>query len=164
MNSTKWSRPAQQSERVAYLQAALRVLRSTHTHIWACMHTNTQSKECQFQFVLHSQEEDEGSVCVWRLCRMSEVIEMLHILSCTGGIIGPCSLMALPSTSIHLTATHSTTNTETNWCTHLRVCVYAFITYFVGMCVFAITQWEEHQLLSIKTLALKKLLHFKLQT
>lgn len=33
-------------------------------HARTRMHTNTQSKEWQFQFVLHSQEEDECSVCV----------------------------------------------------------------------------------------------------
>lgn len=123
----------------AYLQAALRVLRSTHTHIWACMHTNTQSKECQFQFVLHSQEEDEGSVCVCvcRLCRISEVIEMLHILSCTGGIIGPCSLMDtlfLPLLSISLP--HIQLQTLRQIGAPICVCVCVLLLLILWGCVF----------------------------
>lgn len=168
MNSTKWSRPAQQSES-AYLQAALRVLRSTHTHTFEHACTQTHSlRNANFSFYsILKRKMRVVCVCV---CETSVQNERSHWNAAHSLVYWGnywtvlLNGHALPSTSIHLTATHSTTNTETNWCTHLRVCVCAFITYFVGMCVFAITQWEEHQLLSIKTLALKKLLHFKLQT
>lgn len=158
MNSTKWSRPAQQSES-AYLQAALRVLRSTHTHthIWACMHTNTQSKECQFQFLLHSQEEDESCVCVRRLCRMSEVIEMLHILSCTGGIIGPCSLMdtlflPLPSISLPHIQLQTLRQIGAPICVCVCVCFYYLFCGDVCFCNHPMrrTPTFEHQNARIK--------------
>lgn len=164
MNSTKWSRPAQQSERVLICKQPWGCWGArTHTFEHACTQTHSLRNANFSLYSILKRKMSVVCVCVRRLCRMSEVIEMLHILSCTGGIIGPCSLMDtlfLPLPSISLP--HIQLQTVRQIGAPICVCVCAFI--FVGMCVFTITQWEEHQLLRIKTLALKKLLHFKLQT
>lgn len=145
----------------AYLQAALRVLRSTHTHTFehACTQTHSLRNANFSLYSILKRKMRVVCVCVTSVQDERSHWNAAHSLVYWGNYWTVLlNGHALPSSSIHLTATHSTTNTETNWC------VCAFITYFVGMCVFAITQWEEHQLLSIKTLTLKKLLHFKLQT
>lgn len=140
MNSTKWSRPAQQSES-AYLQAALRVLRSTHTHTFEHACTQTHSlRNANFSFYSILKRKMRVvcvCVCVRRLCRMSEVIEMLHILSCTGGIIGPCSLMDtlfLPLPTISLP--HIQLQTLRQIGAPICVCVCVLLLLILWGCVF----------------------------
>lgn len=160
MNSTKWSRPAQQSERVLICKQPWGCWGAhTHTFEHACTQTHSLRNA---NFSLYSiLKRKMRVVCVCDVCAgWAKSLKCCTFSRVLGELLDRAPQWTRSSFLFH--PSHCHTFNYKHW--DKLVCVCAFITYFVGMCVFAITQWEEHQLLSIKTLALKKLLHFKLQT
>lgn len=140
MNSTKWSRPAQQSERVLICKQPWGCWGAhTHTFEHACTQTHSlrNANFSLYSILKRKMRVVCVCVCVCRLCRISEVIEMLHILSCTGGIIGPCSLMDtlfLPLLSISLP--HIQLQTLRQIGAPICVCVCVLLLLILWGCVF----------------------------